>query len=67
LSNEKYIVSTELVWHSKYTNILVLLKFFLQIYPLYGKKFCEKNGLEFVAIESLLEHKAVLDALRTAG
>jgi hypothetical protein len=39
----------------------------LQVYPQYGKKFCEKHGLEFVAIESLLEHRAVLDALKSAG
>jgi tRNA 2-selenouridine synthase SelU len=66
LSNEKYIISTELVCKSIKQHFC-LTKKVLQVYPQYGKKFCEKHGLEFVAIESLLEHTAVLDVLKTAG
>jgi hypothetical protein len=64
-NKEKYIVSTELVWNLILQNFVA--KKLLQIYPLYGKNFCEKNGLEFVAIESLPEHEALLGALSSAG
>jgi hypothetical protein len=29
--------------------------------------YCEKSGYKFVAVEHAFEHKAILDALKTAG